>query len=196
MESFNECCEDADLIEEVLIGDDGSDDHDVKTMWEYGRVLRSPLRGHAYNLNNLYSHVKTEWVFHCEDDWLFTRKGHFIRECLEIAEKLDNVKQVGIFRTLREEGVRVIDGVCEIQDYAAYGGERNPTFSLNPGLTNATALKEIGLFKPIAWMELDFGIRYQRAGFVKANTLNDYCTHIGDISAYELNNMSKGTKGT
>jgi GT2 family glycosyltransferase len=42
------------------------------------------------NIEKLYDRVKTKWIFHCEDDWEFTRTG-FIVESLRIMQTSPNI---------------------------------------------------------------------------------------------------------
>jgi hypothetical protein len=60
-------------------------------------VLYHPKReGLSTALDNLYSQVKTEYVFTCEDDWLFYGDGNFIQDSLKILESRKDIHQVWI----------------------------------------------------------------------------------------------------
>lgn len=193
IESFLDCCLDKDLISEYVVADDGSSKEEIDKMSCVTNNIRFVINhnpGHANNLNNVYERTSSRWVFHCEDDWLFQKSGHFIQETFEIAMDDLRIKQVHLYRMLRDHGTEN-RGCYEVQRFARYSNSNNPTFSLNPCLMNLDAIKAMGLFKNIKWFELEAGYRFDRAGFLKANTMTDYITHIGDnSSAYNLN----GTK--
>lgn len=97
MDSFLYCCLDKDLIYRWIINDDGSPEEDLMKMqsrYPFLEIYLNDGRGQAANLNSLFSKVQTEWLFHCEDDWEFIKKGHFIRRLFDVAfddEKIKNV---------------------------------------------------------------------------------------------------------
>lgn len=52
-------------------------------------------RGQIYSLDRLYDAVKTPYVFHCEDDWLFT-KGGFLARSFGILENNPSIWTVSL----------------------------------------------------------------------------------------------------
>lgn len=40
--------------------------------------------GQIYSIDRAYSHVKTDYIFHCEDDWDFQLRDRWMRESKEI----------------------------------------------------------------------------------------------------------------
>ncbi|MEM9855686.1 MAG: hypothetical protein AAF841_14755, partial [Pseudomonadota bacterium] len=49
--------------------------------------------GHIKALRALYREVETPYVFHCEDDWTFTR-SNFLDECIAILDQTPEISQV------------------------------------------------------------------------------------------------------
>jgi hypothetical protein len=50
-------------------------------------------RGQIFSIDKAYEQVKTDYIFHCEDDWQFVESG-FIFRSEEILEKNPNVHSV------------------------------------------------------------------------------------------------------
>ena len=47
--------------------------------------------GQIRSIDKAYSYVKTKYVFHCEEDWLFTKPG-FIEDSMKVFESMPNEK--------------------------------------------------------------------------------------------------------
>ena len=85
--SFFECCQDLDLINRFIICDDGSPLEDIcemRDLYPEFEIYPNPGKGQAASLNHLFNLVDTEYCFHCEDDWLFIKEGHFIRRLFDV----------------------------------------------------------------------------------------------------------------
>jgi hypothetical protein len=70
----------------------------IRRMHRLGQIewITNDVRmGQSYSLDRLYSEIKTEYVFHCEDDWLFHTDG-FIRPSFDILEKHPNISMVAL----------------------------------------------------------------------------------------------------
>ena len=209
--SFFENCLDTDLIQEIILIDDCSSRYDFDKMKQLLqdipiqiRILVKQIPGHVESLNILFSQVKTDYIFHLEDDWKFTIKDNFIRDALQIIlNDADEVKIV-IMRNWIKQGAKqnniheTMEGIkYYIHDYnyqPFIKGEINtyPGYSLNPSLQHIKDIREnIGLFRNVKLFELDFALRYCNIGrgYKVALTDQDYCQHIGgNVNAYTLNN--------
>jgi hypothetical protein len=89
MDSFINCCMDIILIDEFICIDDNSSESDRNTMKElypfFTFILKDESqRGHVYSMNMLVNVVKSDYMIHLEDDWLFTYKYDYITKSLEI----------------------------------------------------------------------------------------------------------------
>ena len=87
----------------VLIIEDSGDCsvHDVvnrftyKTGIEIETIVNEQKLGQFRSIDRLYSHVETEWIFHCEDDWEFVENG-FIAESFAILKEFDSCSTVSL----------------------------------------------------------------------------------------------------
>jgi hypothetical protein len=89
MDSFINCCSDILLIDEFICIDDNSSDEDRETMKKlypfFKFILKRPDdKGHVKSMNMIVDIVKTKYLLHMEDDWLFTYKYDFITKAMEI----------------------------------------------------------------------------------------------------------------
>lgn len=142
-------------------------------------LLNEEKLGQAASIDKAYSKVKTEYVFHCEDDWDFS-DGDFIDRSLPILEKYDNVVQV----TFRSDSPHpVCDDVYEegtISEFQVLipGYNGWPGFTYNPNLFRFSAYN---LVKPIAGKsEKDVGIIYKKKELFTVSLTNKSVSHIGD----------------
>lgn len=55
------------------------------------------------SIDNLYALVTTPYVFHLEDDWLFSGNKHFIQESLDILEHRNDIHQVWIRKDIPQD---------------------------------------------------------------------------------------------
>lgn len=206
IQSFFENCLDIDLINQIIIIDDGSSKQDILSMFEILKDYKYDIifiekknKGHAYSLNTLFRYVKTDYIFHLEDDWSF-KKGNFIRQAFDIMNDNEKIKSV-IVRNWIEQGVKK-----QIQKKTQAGlnyflhnfnglkfqkGNLNtyPGYSLNPSLQDMRCFKEIEKFYNKELFELRFAYRYFSFDYLIGMTEKDYCIHTGkNINAYKLNN--------
>jgi len=208
--SFYDRCKDWDLIKNIIIVDDASSKTDIENMKQLLSGIKKDILfickdnpDHVQSLNILFDKVKTDYVFHLEDDWNFIQHGNFIREGFEIMADNDKIKTV-IMRNWIKQGNKDFHR-CKTKTGLEYHihhynfkkhipGELNtyPGYSLNPSLQNMKHIKDIiGKFTRTINFELQFALRYCNigTGFLTAMMANDYCEHIGtNINAYALNN--------
>ena len=58
-------------------------------------LVNDPPIGLIRSIDRLYSHVETEWVFHCEDDWEFFSDG-FIERSFAVLKESDRHSMAGL----------------------------------------------------------------------------------------------------
>ncbi len=204
MKSFKESCSDIDLIIRWILIDDGSDDKDIdiiKEKFPFFQIHRNTKErsGQPVSLNKIIEAVHTEWFFHCEDDWLFLGKSHFIRDLFDVAfddSRIKNIilrNKVGniINRNNLEYNLHRYDPVMErplvkkvsprieSEDCNWYG------YSWNPGLHHIPTLKHIGHLDEEhsngcrKW-DRAHALKYLELGFKRANLVDRvYIDHIG-----------------
>ncbi len=52
--------------------------------------------GLSKSIDNLFTSSKNEYIFHCEDDWLFDYNPNFIRDSLSILSERNDIHQVSV----------------------------------------------------------------------------------------------------
>jgi len=153
LNSFFEC--NTCPIAAFILVEDGPTPLDVAKSYhfpcEHRLICTGERVGQIAAIDYAYSHVRTEYIFHLEDDWQFYAQG-FIEKSLVLLTALPQCLQVYIralndtnghpvqWRTRRTSGVawrRMRYG------YKAFGGEWNG-FSLNPGLRRLADYVAIG----------------------------------------------------
>ena len=88
--TFNTC----PIAEYVLVEDSGNDQiHElVQSFGPAIKVINDPPIGQIASIDKAYAQLRTPYIFHCEDDWRFFRKG-FIEESMAL---LDSVPEVSV----------------------------------------------------------------------------------------------------
>jgi len=181
-------------IHEFIIAEDSGDKAvhaEIKKLYpNYTLILNPKNVGLVKNIDNGYARVKTPYIFHCEDDWEFTRSG-FIEKSLEILLLNPKIMQVWI-RALNDTNTHPIEEktffagetrfrlVAENIDKGRWHG-----FSWNPGLRRVSDYELIGPFDKIApnlkagEREMYIGMEFHKKGFRAAILPEGYVHHIG-----------------
>ena len=157
-------------IEEYIIIEDSSNIDKLNLVLKkfpnvkFTALYNDPQIGQLRSIDKAYSQVKTDYIFHCEDDWLFYRHG-FIEKSFSIL--LENEKVINVW--LREQNDtnkhplettvhQTTDGIqYKYLQTGFQGGWHGFTF--NPGLRRT---KDYELIKPYSnWLdELDLSNEY------------------------------------
>lgn len=142
-------------------------------------LLNEKKLGQAASIDKAYSKVKTDYVFHCEDDWIFTGDD-FIDRSLPILEKYNNVLQV----TFRNgEPHQSGEDIYEYGTNSAFrvwipGWNGYPGFTYNPNIFRFSAYNKI---KPISGKsEKEVGYQYVNMGLHTVVLEKRFVDHIGD----------------
>lgn len=149
-------------------------------------IINKPPLGQTKSIDKLYSHIATEWIFHCEDDWEFY-SANFISQSFKLLMEFPNLSMVSprdpsTFRpnyflpeTISLSGVRF--RVTNDADAGPFSG-----FLLSPGLRRMSDYKVIGPYSSLGAvpMEPRIGEVYRALGF-RVGILSDHAVrHIGD----------------
>lgn len=207
--SFINCCIDLDLIDEWIVVDDNSSEDDRIKMKEDFPFIRyiwkgNESKGHPKSMNIIMENVKTPYIFHIEDDWLFFRREKYISLCMNIVNEDDRYGQCLLNRCYGERsqchdiigGFRKFSRGVRYYEHEFYHGEelkefvsKNvnnkhcvywPHYSLRVGITRTKVLREIGLYNETAnHFEMEYAYRYVKAGYKTTFLDNIYCFHIG-----------------
>lgn len=204
MESFLNNCIDKSLISRWILVDDGSAPKDVeemKRLYPFFEVVQHQHQGQPKSLNTIIAMVKTEWFFHCEDDWLFIPKFK-IGDLFNIAFDDHRIKNV-IMRykvgniVFGKDGslmynLHKYDPVQEpplVRHYAPCILDEDSNwfgYSWNPGLHHIPTLKFLGKLDEKhsdisrRW-DREHALKYLEKGFKRANPVDKiYIDHIGE----------------
>lgn len=228
MDSFLRNCVDPWLIYEFICIDDNSTDEDretMKTKYPFFRFIFKPPedKGHWSSMDTLTKEVKTSYMLHMEDDWLFVNKVR-ISDLFEVMEAEDTVKQVAINKNYMELSSQEVIGGIErwtkdnlryyIHEHIPqevfnqkYGPRPNcnywPHFTLRPSLIDTSVFKYLS-FRNVLHFEHDFANQYMVYGWKTAFLQGFTCKHIGRLTkdiwkddgvpnAYQLNGVPQFT---
>ncbi|WP_068086553.1 glycosyltransferase [Polycladidibacter stylochi] len=173
--------------EKYLVEDAGSVDiaqYMKKAYPDVKVLLNNEQLGQMKSIDKMYSLVKSEYIFHGEDDWLFEAKNT-INECFEVlaAEPMVSVVCVRKLSDLQEKFQRncirkEVNGV----KYALMPLDIHPewlSFSFNPGLVRKKLWDKYGPYEKYKTEER-ISIVMKREGLMVAFLDPGYCHHIGD----------------
>ncbi len=164
-------------------GDEAVRDH-VAAVTEGAEVIvNRPQLGQMRAIDKAYAAAKSDYVFHCEDDWLFDRGG-FIAESFRLLDAFPDVSMVGLRPRaelnplIREMPEEHLEGVR----FFRLDPARHPeyfSYSFNPGLRRMADFRR---FAPVAALgnEEDVSYAFKKAGFRIANLEVPAVVHIGD----------------
>lgn len=132
MNSFINCCTDILLIDEYLCVDDNSCEEDIlkmKKLYPFFRwIIKNPSqKGHMQSMNIIVDEVKTDYMLHMEDDWLFCEKCSYITNALEILgeQNIKSVKEIPINRDIGNKKIGQVvfnKNYTELQENEVQGG--------------------------------------------------------------------------
>jgi GT2 family glycosyltransferase len=145
-----------------------------------------------------YEHIKTEYFFHIEDDWMIT-KGGFIEQSLAIMKSNPKIEEVWLadynvqpfepqiyvtndqplVTSYRLIGENYQKGMNGYNDFAWHG------FTTACGMKRLSDYKKIGPYVDIPWQgtiwhrEQAIGERYHQLGYRTALLMDEYAVNIG-----------------
>jgi hypothetical protein len=156
--------------------------------------------GQVAAIDIAYARVKTDFIFHCEDDWEFLRP-RFIERSLVILNSRPDILMVSLRDKDDQNGYPVYDPVYFAEwvpyrlMYESYDAGKWGTwhgFAWNPGLRRRRDYELLGSFgsldplhtKPVWQVEREAGVFYRKHGFATALLAEDcgpgYVRHLGD----------------
>lgn len=146
-------------------------------------VVNEYQLGQMRSIDKAYSHVETEWVFHCEDDWEFFRSG-FIGQSATVLKAHPEISLVALRpreefnKLVRNAPTEITDGVAWVRFdpglHPEYFG-----YSFNPGLRRMSDYRRLAPLADIGG-ELLVSLAFKKAGFHYGNLEEPAVRHIGD----------------
>jgi hypothetical protein len=177
----------ADVAPQELIVVEDSADETVREVVDGLGVpsqtfVRGARIGQVHAIDYAYARVRTPFIFHCEDDWLFTRGG-FIAESATVLQARRQVSMVGL-RHRSELNPLVHSSPVEWLGDVGYF-ELDPTlhpehfsYSFNPGLRRLADYNLVGPYAPLG-EESDVSYAFKKAGYHIAYLEVPAVQHIG-----------------
>jgi len=139
--------------------------------------------GQAASIDRAYSKVKTDFIFHCEEDWEFYKKG-FIEASFELLNNDPKIFTVWLRAHNDTNDHPVVNGKYgkEMSRDFRYGNYSWGGFTFNPGLRSTNhALMFSPLSAYVNESEYNINKLYQKAGIYASITQDPkgYVRHIG-----------------
>lgn len=150
----------------------------LKGLGNINWVSNYQRRGQTWSIDKAYGLVQTPFIFHCEDDWEFFRKG-FIMESFRILDMCSEISMVGIRGSSEHpEEMHPMGFKIRQKDWNGWGG-----ISWNPGLRRTSDYNRIGKFGNhvpynLKCQEHGISLLYRKLGYYMAS-LPAACKHIG-----------------
>ncbi len=142
-------------LQEVVIAEDSGKPgvYDVvkKVGIEAQILLNSPRLGQLASIDRAYSVVKTDYIFHCEDDWEFFGDG-FVQPSLQLLDQYEKISMVSLRarddldRRHRNQPSTVWNGIS----FIAADPTAHPEYfgyAFNPGMRRISDYRRFGPFK-------------------------------------------------
>ncbi|MEM6537072.1 MAG: hypothetical protein AAF668_05015 [Pseudomonadota bacterium] len=139
--------------------------------------------GQMASIDKAYAMVDTPLIFHCEDDWRFTRSG-FLGSSRRLLATLEDVSMVGLRRreTLNPLLRRLPVVAADEPKYFMTDPTAHPeyfSYSFNPGLRRTDDARQLGPFSTLGH-EADVSFAFKKKGFRMAYLEEPAIEHLGD----------------
>jgi hypothetical protein len=143
-------------------------------------------QGQIKSIDSMYQQVTTPYIFHCEDDWQFYRKG-FIEESLSILTKHHEVLTVWL-RAKNDTNGHPFQWSAKHNankvktDFRGWHG-----FTFNPTLKRLSDYQRIGSYSEVTFFdpanpsksEKEIGQVYKDLGYIALLSKHGYTKHLG-----------------
>ena len=221
MNSFLNCCKDIDKIDTWFCVDDNSSEDDRNKMKElypfFNFYWKTPTeKGHPRSMNIIRDFVKSEFIFHMEDDWKFFNKRNYISDCMSVLSENNSYGQCLINKNYAEthEDISLVGGEFKvakngtryfIHEYTStkeeqdefnkkYGNQKNCSywshFSFRPSLLRRKILTILGPYNESAHhFEMDYSKKYASTGLKSTFLDGIHCLHIGRLTSERENKL-------
>ncbi len=171
------------LIERFKIIDDstisGVNDKLIEKYKDYNIewIHNTERLGQTKGIDIMYSDIETEYIFHCEDDWQFTKYG-FIEKSILILEDNPKIVLVGL-RAHNDTNGQPIEYYNEEFDLMSlnFNGIWHG-FTFNPGLRRLSDYLLVKPYENIGW-EAELNQKYKELGYRAAILKDKHVEHIG-----------------
>ena len=177
---------DAPIARYILVEDSGDESilqlvakipHDIDL------IINRPKLGQLASIDLAYSTITTPYIFHCEDDWEFTRGG-FIQESMRLLEAFDDVVMVALRSPADAPPEALEHPVEHLNDigYRRMSSASRPDWfgmSFNPGLRRLKDYQRIGSYVAIG-EEKNLSRYYKSLGYRMVMLEDGGVFHLGN----------------
>ncbi|MEC4113566.1 glycosyltransferase [Myroides pelagicus] len=147
-------------------------------------LLHNPINlGQLKSIDRAYSHVDTDYIFHCEEDWIFYKTG-FIEDSIAVLENYPKVINVWLRERTDTNHCKVLDTFEEFNNHKLYRfdlvDKPEPfAFTFNPTVKRMTDYKMIEGGYANSGMEDSISSFYEERGYYAVIFENGYVKHEG-----------------
>ncbi|WP_418186057.1 glycosyltransferase [Aliarcobacter vitoriensis] len=177
-------------LEQIIIIEDSGNEKDLKKVLDkfstqtFTVLVNKEKLGQLKSIDKAYSFVNSEYVFHCEDDWKFTKFG-FIEKSIEILERNPKILSVWI-RNINEFPTISFSNDIFLTDPKKEDSEKyklvyDEILSFNPSLKRMKEYNDICRYSQFesTIFETEISNFYKEREFVSAILLNPCIEHLG-----------------
>ena len=157
-------------------------------------IVNETRLGQLKSIDKAYREVDTKYIFHCEDDVNFLKKG-FIEKSMELMEEDEKILVVG----LRDKKDFAKDFFYD-EDYISKNGEKyysvkGEIFTYNPALRRKKDMDLFGLHEKLENQRYEEVLSdfYKEHGFKTVFFKEPYVTHIGNKRHVHFSKNRKNT---
>ncbi len=162
-------------LEELYLTEDSADQdvyEQINKKWgdKLNILFNKKKKGQIKSIVDAYKLIKTPYIFHCEDDWVYKRKN-FIQDSLKVLDYdskiiqvwLESKKSASRLDIFSYGSLKKHNGVQFREVYCKEGWEWG-YFSFRPGVKRMKDYKLIGGYEKYK-NELDIGVTYKKLGY-------------------------------
>ncbi|EJF11167.1 family 2 glycosyl transferase [Pontibacter sp. BAB1700] len=172
-------------VEKVLIIEDSGDGKGLESVLrkfsydKFETIVNPEQLGQQKSIDKAYSQVKTEYIFHCEDDWDFLRKG-FIEDSLVLMEAFPKLITVW-GRSAEEYPADFFSPTVAEFEGIRYRKVQKDIFTLNPSLKRVSDYRLMGSFEQYTpgQFEREISDFYADLGYTAFILEEPYTNHLG-----------------
>lgn len=74
---------------------------EIRKKYPFVEVISGKQLGQCESIDTMYNLVKTDYIFHCEEDWYFEGNSKFLEQSLQILEAHPDIHQVWIRKNVQ-----------------------------------------------------------------------------------------------
>jgi hypothetical protein len=181
-------------IDEFIMSDDSGNEeisNHLKTKYgdKFKIISNNPKVGLSKSIDNLFSSAKNEFIFHCEDDWMFDTNLNLINDSLSILNENPDIHQVSVRHNYcnphkpsgeKQTTSTLVEYWILNQEFRSTPTQVWNGYSWNPGLR-----RKSDYLKMFPNGVSEFGDEYDCANYTKkfdyksAILVNTSCFHLG-----------------